>query len=299
MSTNSDATLARPQPGYLERRAPTPRGELYVRDYPGAGPAFVMLHGFPDNLRIFEPIAPLIASAGRRVVLLDFLGFGKSDKPGHGYSFDQQVEDVLAVADELGLGEIVPVAHDAGGPAAVNFALRFPARTAAVVLLNSFYASAPTLRLPEFIELFATASLESLTRYILQRPELFAQLLQFQRDEFRGALDSDKRSGYDDFLGPLIDENFRQQPSAGPAFAQMTAQALPEVARNTRRLAELKQLDVPFHLIWGAEDPYLNIGVAANLAEHLRHVKTTLLQGAGHWPQIDQPRDVVEALLAD
>lgn len=39
---------------------------------------------------------------------------------------------------------------------------------------------------------------------------------------------------------------------------------------------------MPFHLIWGAEDPYLNIGVAENLAEQLRYVKTTFLQGTGH-----------------
>lgn len=84
---------------YQERRVPTSRGELYIRDYHGSAPAFVMLHGFPDNLRIFEKVAPLLASAGRRVVLFDFLGFGASDKPGKGYSFDQQVGDLLAVVD--------------------------------------------------------------------------------------------------------------------------------------------------------------------------------------------------------
>lgn len=123
---------------YQERRVPTSRGELYIRDYHGSAPAFVMLHGFPDNLRIFEKVAPLLASAGRRVVLFDFLGFGASDKPGKGYSFDQQVGDLLAVVDALNLDTVVPVAHDAGGPAAVNFALRYPRRTAAVALLNSF-----------------------------------------------------------------------------------------------------------------------------------------------------------------
>jgi len=74
MPTSSDTTPASSTVTYHERRTPTTRGELHVHDYPGAGPAFVMLHGFPDNLRIFEPIAPLLASAGRRVVLFDFLG---------------------------------------------------------------------------------------------------------------------------------------------------------------------------------------------------------------------------------
>ena len=140
--TTRGAPASGGQAAYQERRVPTARGELYARDYPGSAPAFVMLHGFPDHLGIFEKIAPLLAGAGRRVVLFDFLGFGASDKPGTGYSFDQQVSDLLAVADAFSLGEVIPVAHDAGGPAAVNFALRHPGRTAAVVLLNTFYASA-------------------------------------------------------------------------------------------------------------------------------------------------------------
>jgi haloalkane dehalogenase len=299
MPTESDTTPTGDGAAFQERWVQTPRGKLYVRDHPGSGPAFVTLHGFPDNLRIFEPVAPLLAAAGRRVVLFDFLGFGASDKPGTGYSFDQQVDDLLAVVDDLALDQVVPVAHDAGGPAAVNFALRHPERTAGVALLNSFYASAPTLRLPEFIELFATPSLKALTQYFLQSPVLFPELLQFQRGQFRAALDSDKRAGYDDFLGPLIDENFRQQPGAGPAFGQMTGQTWSEIARNDQRLADLEQLDIPFRLIWGAEDPYLNTAVAEALAGHLRTVETTVLSGAGHWPQIDQPHEVARALLAD
>jgi haloalkane dehalogenase len=298
MTGPSPAAANDGEAAYQERRVPTARGELYVRDYPGSAPAFVMLHGFPDNLRIFEKVAPLMSNAGRRVVLFDFLGFGASDKPGAGYSFDQQVGDLLAVVDALNLDTLIPVAHDAGGPAAVNFALRFPRRNAAVALLNSFYANAETLRFPEFIGFFAIPSLSALSQHFLRNPALFAELLQFQRGQFRVALAADKRAGYDEFLGPLIDENFRRQPGAGRAFGQMTALLLPEVARNDGHLAELEQLDIPFRLIWGAEDPYLNIGVAEDLATHLRAATTTLLAGAGHWPQIDQPAEVAQALLS-
>lgn len=299
MTTRSDAPSAGGEATYQERRVPTVGGELYVREYPGSAPAFAMLHGFPDNLGIFGKVAPLLASAGRRVVLFDFLGFGASDKPGKGYSFDQQVGDLLAVVDALNLDAVVPVAHDAGGPAAVNFALRYPRRTAAVALLNSFYANAETLRFPEFIGLFAIPSLSALSQHFLRNPALFAELLQFQRGQFRAALASDKRAGYDEFLGPLIDENFRRQPGAGAAFGQMTAQLLSEVARNDKHLAELERLDIPFRLIWGAEDPYLNTGVAEDLAMHLRTATTTILAGAGHWPQIDQPDEVARALLSN
>ncbi|MGH3250897.1 MAG: alpha/beta fold hydrolase, partial [Trebonia sp.] len=91
----------------------------------------------------------------------------------------------------------------------------------------------------------------------------------------------------------------RRQPGAGAAFGQMTAQLLSEVARNDNHLAELERLDIPFRLIWGAEDPYLNTGVAEDLAMHLRTTTTTILAGAGHWPQIDQPDEVARELLSN
>jgi len=299
MTIADDAAASTLHPDYRERRVPTPGGDLYVRDYPGSGSAFVMLHGFPDNLRIFERVAPLLAAAGRRVILFDFLGFGASDKPGDGYSFQQQVNDLLAVADALGLNMITPVAPDAGGPAAVNFALCHPGRTAEVALLNAFYGNAATLRLPEFIHFFAIPQLQALSQHFLRRPVLFAELLRFQRGQFRAVLTADEQTEYDDFLGPVIDDNFRRQPGAGPAFVQMTAQLFPELARNDGHLADLERLEVPFRMIWGAEDPYLNTGVAEDLAKHLRTVTTTLLSGAGHWPQIDRPAEVAQALLCD
>ena len=111
---------------------------------------------------------PHLAPAGRRTVSIDFLGFGASDKPdGAHYSFEQQLGDLEAVVETLGLEKIIPVGHDAGGPAAVNFALKHPERAAAVCLMNAFYGDAPGLRVPEFIELFANKRLKSAKRAVL------------------------------------------------------------------------------------------------------------------------------------
>jgi hypothetical protein len=66
---------------YTERWIPRGSNQLYARDYPGSGPAFVMLHGFPDNLQIYDDLASILSAAGRRVITFDFLGYGKSDKP--------------------------------------------------------------------------------------------------------------------------------------------------------------------------------------------------------------------------
>jgi pimeloyl-ACP methyl ester carboxylesterase len=97
------------------------------------------MHGFPDNLHIYDDLVPHLVSAGRRTVAFDFLGFGASDKPaGAQYSFAQQLGDLEAVVESLDLDKVIPVGHDAAGPAAVNFALKHPECTAAVTLMDAF-----------------------------------------------------------------------------------------------------------------------------------------------------------------
>ena len=243
-------------PASTEHRVQRDRGNLYIRDFPGSGAAFVLLHGFPDNSHIYDDLIPHLASAGRRTISIVFLGFGASDKPdGAHYSFEQQLRDLEAVVEALGLEKIIPVGHDAGGPTAVNFALKHPERAAAVCLMNAFYGDAPGLRVPEFIELFANKSLKSLTRYFLASPQQFAWLLAFQRDQMQVGLTEAQKAHYTQFLGPIIDNNFRQRPSAGPAFAQMTYQYSDEIAANTARLADFRRSAVPLLLIWGNPTP--------------------------------------------
>jgi hypothetical protein len=78
---------------------------IYVRDHPGAEPAIILMHGFPDNVHLYDRLSPYL-SPPRRVVLFDFLGWGSSDKPsGYPYTTDNQVGDLDAVITQLGLGK--------------------------------------------------------------------------------------------------------------------------------------------------------------------------------------------------
>src|SRR5271170_8267799 len=125
---------------FSERRISRGDGRLYAQDYPGAGPAFVLMHGFPDNLHIYDELIPHLTASGRRVVTFDFLGFGASDKPsGAAYSFKQQMGDLEAVVEGLGLEKIVPVAHDSSGIASINYTLAHPEGVDSVIMLNSAY----------------------------------------------------------------------------------------------------------------------------------------------------------------
>lgn len=68
---------------------------LAVNDTPGEEPAFVLMHGFPDDSHLYDALVPQLA--GRRVVTFDFLGRGESDKPrNHEYTFEGQLEELHA-----------------------------------------------------------------------------------------------------------------------------------------------------------------------------------------------------------
>ncbi|KAA0069983.1 alpha/beta hydrolase [Tardiphaga sp. P9-11] len=285
-------------PSFSEHRIPTAQGRLYVRDYAGKGDAMVVMHGFPDNQRVYDSLIPYLVDAGRRVIAFDFLGYGDSDRPtGAVYSFAQQLADLEAVADGLQLDSFVPVAHDASGPAALNYALAHPARVSAITLLNCLYAAGPSIRVPELIMLFATDSLKALSSALLHDQAQMRWLLEFQQKKFSDALPEHLRTRFQTTVAPVINENFSGVRNSSDAFAQMTALLLPEVAANTARLGSLSTINVPVKVIWGDHDPYLTSGVARELAGYISHASLNFLP-AGHWLQLDMPEETARLMLA-
>lgn len=291
----SDQPLATP---YTEHWIAREGGRLYARHYPGTGPAFVLMHGFPDNLHIYDSLVPHLTHAGRSVVTFDFLGFGASDKDDAAvYSFRQQLGDLQAVVEGLQLGKIVPVAHDAAGPAAINFALEHPESVHGLCLLNTLYGATPAARLPELIELFAQPGLAALAAEIIQSPEQMGFLLNFQFGKFQASLSERHQAHSAALLGPIVINSFMQQPSSARAFVQLAADLFAEIGRNTARLADLQKLDVPVNILWGSHDPYLTSGMADDFKRHLPRASVSFVD-AGHWLMIDEPALVAQKMLA-
>ena len=283
-------------PNHTEHRVAVSGGSLYVRDYAGEGPAFVPMHGFPDNLHIYDEIIPHLVSAGRRIVAFDFLGFGASDKPGQGYGFAQQMGDLEAVVADRGLDRIVPVAHDSSGPTAVNYTLAHPDRVASLAILNSAYDEPKDIVWPELVELFASKAFSKLAMAVAQSPEQFGWVLRWQQKQFRDSLPGHLQAHFDSVTGRLIADNFIYAES-GTAFAHLASQFHEELARNTLRLPQLASLDVPVKVIWGEFDPYITTAIGRDRASHFRNATFLGLPG-GHWVQSDVPDEVARALLA-
>ena len=83
----------------------------------GAGPAVLLLHGFPDSLQLWRDVAPRLVAAGHEVVAVDQRGCGDSDAPvgrAH-YGIERLVADVVGLLRALNLATPVHVVgHDWG-----------------------------------------------------------------------------------------------------------------------------------------------------------------------------------------
>jgi pimeloyl-ACP methyl ester carboxylesterase len=266
--------------------------ELHAELTPGSGPPMVLMHGFPDSTHLYDRLVPYLA--GRRpIVRFDFLGWGRSDKPaGYPYTATNQAGDLAAVVgaldERLGVGPLVLVAHDASGPPAIDWALAHPGRVQTLVLLNTYYHWTPALRRPPAIALYSTPVVRAAARAIVRRrPDLDRRLYTWQVGKF--IQDPAERH----LLVPQLYEQF--QP-ARPAFWRLNDDLLGAVLARRRRIGDLRRFGPPVKVIFGARDPYLNPHVARNFATLFRHAELHLIDGAGHYVQVDQPQQVADLI---
>jgi haloalkane dehalogenase len=269
------------------------QNRIYAREYAGEEPAIVLMHGFPDNLHLYDRLVPFL-SPPRRVVVFDFLGWGQSDKPpGYPYTAKNQEGDLDAVAKQLKLGAVVLVAHDASGPPAIDWALNHSHQLAALVLLNTYYCAMPTLRPPEAIFLFSTPLVRNVARFVsgMFNHLIFRRMYWWQVGRF--FRDAQIR---DQFV-PLLYQQFDRIPSARPAFFRLNEDLLPTVRSGSKTASTLKELRRPVRIIFGEADPYLNKGVAQRFHE-LFPASDLFLLPARHFVQMDEPAEVARLILS-
>jgi pimeloyl-ACP methyl ester carboxylesterase len=269
-----------------------PRGEhgIYVRDYPGEEPAIVLMHGFPDNLHLYDRVVPRL-SPPRRVVTFDFLGWGRSDKPhGYPYTASNQTGDLDAVIAHLGLESVVLVAHDASGPPAIDWALDNHERVSALVLLNTYYGWMPSLRPPEAILLFSVPIVRNLARLVVVNSDALDRKL-FTWQVGRFITDPGDRQ-------EVVEELYGQFRAERPAFFSLNADLLGTTISRRKRFADMRSFARPVRIVFGAADPYLNAGVAKRFRRLFPTSDLFLLPKARHYVQIDAPAEVARLILS-
>ncbi|CAM2868379.1 alpha/beta hydrolase [Paenibacillus sediminis] len=98
---------------------------VYVEDLdPGNGKPIVFIHGWPVNHKIFEYQFNRLPIMGYRCIGIDLRGFGKSDRPWTGYSYNRLADDIRVIIDTLGLQNITLLGHSMGGAISIRYMAR-------------------------------------------------------------------------------------------------------------------------------------------------------------------------------
>ncbi len=119
----------------LPNRLPGGGGlRLHYRDWGGAGPPLILLHGLSSSARIWDLMAPLLTQHFR-VLALDQRGHGLSDRPG-AYSFAEVTRDLAEFIDALGAERPVIAGHSWGAGVTLQFAVAHPESPVAIALID-------------------------------------------------------------------------------------------------------------------------------------------------------------------
>ncbi len=149
---------------------------IFVHDLnPGAGshPA-VFIHGWPVNHRMFEYQLNVLPHYGLRCIALDLRGFGRSDKPWHGYSYDRLADDVHAVLESLQVENAALVGFSIGGAVAIRYMARYGGSRVAKLALAAAAAPVFTSR-PDYPYGLPASQVDDLIRQTYRdRPKMLA-----------------------------------------------------------------------------------------------------------------------------
>jgi len=242
----------------------------------GSGDPVIFLHGFPGSSHQWRLMTPLMP-AGRRLVVVDLMGCGRSDGPGDAdasaVTAGTHAALVLRLMDDLQVAAAAIVGHGVGAVIAQAIALDHPSRVSALCLMSSpaFDAWPRSLaRLARATRPFAGVLGAPLVAGLVHGSAIRGYA---DRDAGRRSLDHSLRA-YTSRLGTTA------------LLAHLAELHDPGVAAFGARLGEL---DLPVSVIWGADDPFLSPAVGEHLRAAIRGAMLDVIPGARHFVHEDAP----------
>jgi len=235
----------------------------------------VLGHSFLCSGEMWAPQLPAL-TARYRVVNVDYRGHGGSSRPPRAFGLYDLVDDVLAVLDELSIERAAWVGLSIGGMVALRAALAAPERVAGLVLLDTS-AEAERRRKRAKHRALALGA-----RLLGMRPLLPAVLPLF--------------------FGRTTLETRPDLVAAWAArFEAMDhvaiSRTLTALNRRDSVLEDLGRIRVPTAVVVGEEDLSLPPAVSRRIAAAIPGAELTVVPGAGHLANLEQPERVTELLL--
>ena len=254
-----------------------------------------ILHGFPTSSFDFAAVLDTLRG-GRRVLLLDGLGYGLSDKPDRHYTLALQADLAAAFVAELGLTRLALLTHDVGDTVGGELLARRAEGTwdvevtRRVITNGSIYIEQAHLTNGQ--QLLLSLPDEKLAP---DAPINAASLRRSLIDTYSPAASVPPEGSDDDLLGATVEQIMHDD---GHLVLTRLIRYIEERRQNERRFTGAIEADPsPLHIVWGLDDPIAVPSMVDTLVAARPDATVVRLDGVGHYPMVEDPGRFLEAVL--
>ncbi len=256
-----------------------------------SGTTILMIHGFPTSSWDYRALVTAM-SAEHRVVAIDMLGFGFSDKPRwHKYSINEQVELHTALLGHIGVNKVHIIAHDYGGLVAEEMVARFNGNADDVPAIQSLIMLNGPVNMNE-IDASLTFS-ERMAKKVMNGPlggfaSLFAMKFVFDKGFVPVFGEATRPSEQ-----ALRDNWFIITRQGGRRLFHKLIHFYDEgLEQGDRWYNAIKDTRVPVLSIMGSADPVVGKLSLERFAELYPNANVAVMDNIGHYPQMEDAETV-------
>lgn len=274
----------------------TPRGRIHVElQGPQDGARVVIVAGTAAWGGFWREAGAELAKAGYRVAAIDLPPFGYSDRPDVAdYRRPAQAARIRETILGLGWSNAIIVGHSFGAGPAVEAALRYPAETAGLVIVDGALGlpADSTAAREEGGGLIGALStqnwlMQPVVASVMTNPLLTRRLLAMMLHRADAA--TEERAA-------ILREPMIRAGTTASYAAWLPALLRPETTAVSHDPASYVRLVAPTAIIWGAEDAVTPLPQGERLKALIAGATLDVLPGAGHIPHIEAPAAFVAAL---
>jgi 2-hydroxy-6-oxonona-2,4-dienedioate hydrolase len=237
----------------------------------GSGAPVVLIHGLAGDTTLWDPVIPSL-SKKFRVIALDQIGFGRSDKPLLNYRVSTFVDFLDGFMTELKIDRASLIGSSLGGWMAAAFAIAHPQRVERLVLCDAAgYAALAKTMDPRALSALRFASREDI-RYL-------------------GPLTFHGKRFYQD-----VDAAFKERVTAGDSYA--IGQIIDSIIRGDDVLdGRLGAIQKPTLVIWGRDDKLVPLSFGERFHREIANSQLQIIDNCGHSPEVECPDEFASAVV--
>ncbi len=266
--------------------------EVFTIDAPAAesedAEPLLVLHGFPTCSFDFRHVLGSLARR-RRVLLLDFVGFGASDKPDMRYSIEMHADVVAAFVADAGVSRLALLTHDMGDTVGGELLARQSEGSWTVEITRRVLTNGSI-----YIE---DAQLTAGQQALLALPDELLPAGIIDGDStaaaLRATLSPGAVVGDDDLIGAWELMSHKDGHLRLPRTIRYIEDRR---ARQARYTGAIESHPSPVTVVWGVDDPVAVVSMTERYSAARPDAALHLLHGVGHYPMIESPQLFSEAV---